>query len=157
MSDDSVSSEHERLLARLRGLARDVDPVPDEVTEYARTALGWRRVDAELAELLADSALERTPAGVRGLSVRTLMFKAGELTVHVEVHERDAGRILLGQIDPAVSAPVEAQRDDGTVAASSESDSHGRFRLELRQGGRIRLLIRRAPPAVPLETSWIDA
>ena len=88
--------------------------------------------------------------------MRTLTFKAGELTLHVEVHESDEGRVLLGQIDPPVSAPVQAQRDDGTVAASSESDRHGRFRLELPEGGRIRLLIRHPPPAVPLETSWVD-
>ena len=55
---------HEDLLAELRLLANDVDPVPPEVTAFADAALGWRRIDAELAELLSDSLLESRAAAL---------------------------------------------------------------------------------------------
>jgi hypothetical protein len=46
------------LVAELRTLVARVDPVPPLVTQVAKAALGWRRLDADLAELLSDSALE---------------------------------------------------------------------------------------------------
>jgi hypothetical protein len=156
MTDSTGRPEDERLLAELRRLAREVDPVPDEVAAYAQAALGWRRVDAELAELLADSALEGAPALTRGVSQRTLRFAALALTVHVEVHEQDARRLLVGQLDPPEATAIEAQRDDGTTEASTVSDERGRFRLELQRAGRLRLHIPRDPPAVSVETSWFD-
>src|SRR5262249_32184936 len=76
---DQTSSD-DPLLGQLRRLARTVDPVPNEVTAYARAALGWRRVDAELAELLADSRLE-APTGTRSIaeSMRSLTFRATDV------------------------------------------------------------------------------
>lgn len=56
MSARTTRPNEEREL--LAGLARAVglaDPVPAEALEAARASLTWLRVDAELAELLADS------------------------------------------------------------------------------------------------------
>ena len=47
--DDTLVSELREYFAR-------VDPVPPLVTEAAKAALGWRRLDADLAELLSDSS-----------------------------------------------------------------------------------------------------
>jgi hypothetical protein len=143
------------LLAQLRRLARTVDPVPNEVTAYARAALGWRRVDTELAELLDDSRL--VVAGTRSLAEtsRSLTFRSSDLQVDVEVEESRDGILLLGQLVPAVSAEVDVQRDDGTTLATASADELGRFRFELPAGGRIRLVVRREAPAAPVETSWI--
>jgi hypothetical protein len=150
-------NSNERLLADLRRLAGEVDAVPDEVTGYAHAALGWRRVDAELAELLADSRLDPASAATRSgeSGPRALTFKAGELEIAVEISE---GRpiVMLGQLTPPAAATVEVQRDDGTTAATTETDSLGRFRLELPDRGRIRLLVRPEPPARSIETSWLD-
>jgi hypothetical protein len=61
--------EERELLAEVARAAELADPVPAEVLEAARASLTWLRVDAELAELLADSenALrsrsERSPRG----------------------------------------------------------------------------------------------
>ena len=43
------------MLHELRDLAERTDPVPASVLEAARAALDWRRVDTELAELVADA------------------------------------------------------------------------------------------------------
>jgi len=151
-------SSDERLLEELRALGREVDPVPPHVESYAKAALGWRRIDAELAELLADSALDReslshTRSGLA--RARSVTFRSGDLELDLEISEHDEGLVLLGQLAPAEEADVEVQRDDGSIAAATASDELGRFRLELTVGGRVRLLVRRAPPAPPIETSWV--
>jgi hypothetical protein len=153
--DDGDRRAEEKLLGELRRLAAEVDPVPDEVLGYARAALGWRRVDAELAELLTDSELA-APPGTRGGAVRTVTFRTADLELDVEVHARDPGVRLVGRLAPAASAQIEVQRDDGSVGPAGDTDEHGRFRLELPAGGRIRLAIRRQAPEPPVETSWFD-
>jgi hypothetical protein len=148
--------EGDPLLAELRRLAGVVDPVPDEVTAYAKAALGWRRIDAELAELLVDSRLEALATRSVSEAARSLTFRASDLDVDVELEPDDAGVSLLGQLAPAGSARIEAQRDDGTTVATADADELGRFRLMLEAGARVRLIVRREPPAAPVETSWID-
>ena len=73
----------EPLVAELRELFKHDDPVPPLVTELAKASLGWRRMDADLAELLGDSLLEdRATAGVRGggdVSARQVRQIPGEL------------------------------------------------------------------------------
>jgi hypothetical protein len=148
----------EQLLRELRLVVGELDPVPLEVTSFAQAALGWRRVDAELAELLADSALQSeslamTRSGVA--QARSVTFRAVDLEIDLEIRDGDPGVVLLGQLAPPAPAAVEVQRDDSSVAATVEADALGRFRVELAEGGRIRLRVRREPPAAPVETSWI--
>jgi hypothetical protein len=145
------------LLDELRRIARAVDPVPDEVTAYARAALGWRRVDAELAELLADSRLEALSSTRSATeTARSLTFRSKDLQVDVDLQEDDGTVVLLGQLAPPLGGEIEVQRDDGSTVATARSDDLGRFRIELPAGGRIRLVVRREPPAAVIETSWID-
>jgi hypothetical protein len=148
---------NERLLAELRRLAGEVDAVPDEVMGYARAALGWRRIDAELAELLSDSRFDPAPATTRsdGGELRALTFRASELEIALEI-SKGLPIVLLGQLVPPAVATIEVQRDDGTSVATTETDSLGRFRLELPDRLRIRLLVRPDPPARAIETSWLD-
>lgn len=149
---------HDELGDRLRDLFSRLDPVPGEVTEYAEAAVGWRRLDADLAELLADSALaagaSRTRAGEP--TGRSLTFAAAEVTIDLEIEIEGDVLTALGQLAPAPeSATVEVQAEDGSVAASAESDTLGRFRLKLEGGGRVRLRVRSAD-ATPVETSWFS-
>jgi hypothetical protein len=154
----TVDDDREKLLDELRLLANDVDPVPSEVTTFADAALGWRRIDAELAELLSDSALESaaTAAAVRGGErARSLTFRSSDLEIDLELQSGDGGMIILGQIAPAGRAWIEVQRDDESKLASAEADELGRFRLELAESGRVRLRVTRDGQA-PVETSWIS-
>jgi uncharacterized protein (DUF1684 family) len=150
----SNGNDHDELLDELRALAGKVDPVPDEVTTYAKGALGWRRVDAELAELLSDSAVDSDRLALtRGPGTpRALDFAADDLEIAIEIHDADPGVTILGQLAPPEAATVEVQRDDGTTAASTSADELGRFRLELDERGTVRLRIVREPK--PVETSW---
>jgi hypothetical protein len=153
-----MTERDERTLDDLRQLAREVDPVPDDVNSFAKAALGWRRIDAELAELLSDSVLEsEAHAATRGVArARVVTFRASDLELDVEIRPAEPGVALLGQLAPGVSATIDVQRDDGSTVAAAEADRLGRFRAELPEGGRIRLVVRREPPAPSIETSWLD-
>lgn len=157
MSDEADPDEP--LVAELRTLFAQSDPVPATVTELAKASLGWRRLDAELAELLSDSLLEQgSPAGVRGgaeLPVRSVRFRASANTIDIDVHVDGQERTLLGQITPPVGAGIEVETPDGTIA-SVQSDDLGRFRAKLQEAGRIRLVISDGPDLGPrVVTSWI--
>lgn len=153
-------NQDEPLLAELRSLFAKVDPVPPLVTEAARAALGWRRLDAELAELLSDSALEEESAALTrsaGAPVRSVTFATRELTVDIEIHADGEQRTLLGQLAPAAVATIEIQTVDDALL-SVETDRLGRFRATLPAGGPIRLRVidpARRSDAV-IETSWIS-
>jgi len=142
------------LIEELRAVLRRTDPVPAEVTDFANAALGWRRLDAQLAELLEDSALESESAALaRGAAgLRALTFRSDELAIDVEVQPG----MMLGQLaPPPAGATIELQLENGDVAATTESDSLGRFRFALAGDGRFRLrILRRGASAV--ETSWFS-
>jgi len=150
----------ESLVSELRQYFERVDPVPPLVIEAAKVALGWQRLDADLAELLTDSALEaESLAGVRGASadVRSVSFGAGELTIELEIRVEGAGRMLLGLVSPPSIATIEIQSTDGDAVTVTETDRLGRFRAQLPAGGNIRLRLLPGEPdsAQPVETSWI--
>jgi len=157
MSEDL--DQDELLIAELRALFAEVDPVPLLVSETAKASLGWRRLDADLAELLSDSALEEEPfALARGgeAPARAVTFSSAELTIDIEVHVEDQGRTLLGQLSPPAPATVEIH----TMADeqfSAQADRLGRFRVRLPAGGPIRLRVVGGDGrgGAPVETSWI--
>lgn len=149
------------LLNELRSILERVDPPPVEIADFARAALGWRRLDGELAELLADSALETeaTALARSGSSGgRWLTFRSEGLSIDIQIEADGAVRTLLGQLaPPPAAAAIEVQAGDGTVAATAAADSLGRFRIGLETGGRIRLrVLRPDPPGPPIETSWFS-
>ena len=148
----------EALVAELRDLFAHADPVPPLVTEAAKSSLSWRRLDAELAELLSDSALEEgSLAGARGgAPVRSVSFSADARTIDLEIHVNGEQRTLLGQIAPPASTQVEIQSAEGDTITTARSDDLGRFRINLAAGGLIRLVIDDgADPSLKIETSWI--
>jgi hypothetical protein len=149
----------EPLVDELRAFFAELDPVPPLVSETAKASLGWRRLDADLAELLSDSALEEERFALTRSSeapARAVTFSAAELTIDIEVQVDDQTRMLLGQLSPPAPATIEIQT---TAAArlSAEADRLGRFRVRLPTGGPIRLRVVRADGRAgpPVETSWI--
>ena len=144
------------LVAELRDLFAGADPVPPLVIEIAKASLGWRRLDADLAELLADSVLDSEQlAGTRGSApVRSVSFKSPSMTIDLDVHAGHETPMLLGQISPPSTLDIEVQAADRTTVASLRSDELGRFRISLAGGGTVRLLLGgEGGPAV--QTAWI--
>jgi hypothetical protein len=158
MEDDPGTDEP--LVAELRAFFAQVDPVPPLVTEAAKAALGWRRLDAELAELLSDSALETESLALArggGAPVRSVTFSADELTIDLEIHIDGDHRTLLGQLAPPFAATIEIQTADGPLPVA-ETDRLGRFRVTIPTSGAIRLRVSAGDrqSGSPVETSWIS-
>jgi hypothetical protein len=142
-------SDDDELMAALAEAVAEADEVTDRRREAARAAFSWRSVDAELMELLHDSALE-AGAAVRGPGDpgRLLSFGGGSLTIELEV---GAGAVT-GQVLPAQAAAVALQRtgaEDRTVAA----DGAGFFRIEEVGSGPVRFVV--TTSEATLTTAWV--
>lgn len=149
----------EQLVAELREFFAEADPVPPLVIETAKASLGWRRLDADLAELLSDSALAEEPFALArgtGATVRAVTFSSGEVTIDLEIHLEDEGRMLLGWLSPPTADTIQVHTVAETMV-SADADRLGRFRVRIPSGGAIRLRVLGADggsrPVV--ETSWI--
>jgi hypothetical protein len=157
-----VSDQHdpnEPLLDELRTLFARIDRLPPTVTEAAKAALTWRRVDAELAELLSDSTVDAEPLALArgsGIPVRSVCFSAGEVTIDIEIHAAAPRRVLLGQLSPPAVARIEIQIAAGDPAIAVESDGLGRFRTQLPSGETVRLRVmgHERGWGGGIETSW---
>ena len=146
----------EQLLAELRAVGALADPVPLRVLEAGRASLAWRRVDAELAELLFDSAAhDERLAGVRGRSDTRLVTFAGPAAVGVELEivEAAGGRQLIGQLVPPGPGTVEIRNPAGTVTV--HADELGVFRAQgLGPGPTSLRCVAAGLDRRPIETAW---
>lgn len=134
------------LLAALRAEAAAHEPVPHEVLEGARSAFRWRLVDAELAELVADSIFDEPQlAGVRGSrESRILTFGVpGGTALELEATPTAGGLRILGQIVPGRPGTAQVQHPGGLV--DSDIDGTGRFAADDIPRGRVRIRLRLQP------------
>src|SRR3954463_12241122 len=112
------------LMAELRAVAGELEPVPADVIAAAEASLTWRTVDDELAELAFDSRLEEGAlAGTRSdmmTAPRLLPFSAGERHVELEVPEIGRDRRLIGQVVPGEPASIEVRAGVGTITVRAD-------------------------------------
>jgi hypothetical protein len=139
--------------ATLRNVIGRADPVPPAVVEAARAAYTWRTVDAEIAELIADSTV--ASAGIRSSTPpRLLTFEAAGIEVEVEVAQTGTTRRLAGQVVPVGAAQVTVRWTDGTHDAVA--DELGRFTVDRIPAGPISLSVLRDGAEHPIVTSWVS-
>ncbi len=132
MSDDTD------VLQALQRMLDAVDPPPAHVVAHAREAFAWRGIDAELAELVHDSATA-VAGGVRGTeAARQMTFRAPGLEIEVEV-VAERTRIVVGQLVPAQEASVELRSGDRT--AQTDADALGRFSFDDVASGAVKLTV----------------
>lgn len=137
MSDDQVNESD--LLQTLQRMFDAVDPPPAHVLAHARDAFAWHGIDAELAELVYDSAATAVPTGVRGgHDARQMTFRTPGLEIEIEVTSERA-RIVIGQLVPAQTAVIELRQDGHTLR--TEADALGRFSFEGIAPGAIKLTV----------------
>ncbi len=133
-------TDDDDLLAALRDAAARVDPPPDAVVAAARAALSTRRLDEELAALVADSDL--VGAGVlRGDEdgePRLLSFESGDVTLDLQVERaRDvvtlrglvAGATGEAEVETAERRHTAAIGDDGWFTVGDLAGGPMRVRL----------------------------
>ena len=144
--------DEDALADRLRRVATEADPVPAQVLVAARAAFDLRALEADLAELVADSrdsaALVRGPSGRRQLA-----FAAGVVTLDVEVTADGPTRRLLGFAE-GTTGPVTARSSlPGAEPVTVELDEVGRFLLDGLPAGPTRLSVP-GPGGRPVVTPW---
>lgn len=144
------------LFAQLRSAAGALDPAPQDVVTGAIAAYAWRTLDAELAALTFDSAMESDAlAGVRGGGARLLTFETPTATVEVEAQVVGSLRRLLGQLVPAQEAALDIQHRGGVQ--SVVTDARGRFTVDDLTPGPLSIRWRPQDPTTqpPIVTDWV--
>ncbi|HEY5201436.1 MAG TPA: hypothetical protein VIJ31_11060 [Acidothermaceae bacterium] len=141
------------MYATLRNVIDHADPVPQAVVDAARATYTWRTIDAELAELTADSAM--ATAGVRSASApRLLTFEGAGVEVEVEVAHTGSTRHLSGQLVPMGPAQITVRWSNGSHETTA--DDLGRFAVDRVPAGSVSLAILRTGADQPIVTSWIS-
>ncbi|HTY73223.1 MAG TPA: hypothetical protein VMI11_12475 [Actinomycetes bacterium] len=148
-----MSEGLEEFEARLRRLAAVADPVPRLVVESGRAAFALRTLDAELAELVHDSAVDAELVLVRGPGddVRMLSFEHGSVAVDVQVSETPDGCELLGLVTGAAG---DVELEQGGARVPVPLDAAGRFVVRALPPGPVRLHVR-AADGTAVATSWV--
>ncbi|MGW1343053.1 hypothetical protein ACWCOV_18520 [Kribbella sp. NPDC002412] len=158
----SADHDDEALLAWLRQVANEADPLPEVVSAAAREAITMRDLDGELAELIADSS-GATPdlqydvvrrATPDATADRLLSFEGGGVRAELEIMPSDDGLTVIGQLVGAAPDGCELEYGDGR-RESLELDELGRFLLDRRRGGPVRIRCRSVRGS-PVTTSWVN-
>lgn len=151
--------DEERILADLRRIAARVDPVPSLVVESARAALSLRRLDAELLDVVRDSAEDRRSLlTVRGdADVRMVSFEFPPVTVEVQVTDRHGWCDLVAHVSgiELAAAQVEAQSQVASDSDRRDLDTDdGTLVVERLPTGLVRLQLTAVDGRL-YATSWI--
>jgi hypothetical protein len=171
VNDPSDSAERTQtpddrdLLAWLGETLREAEPPPEHVMELARQSFMLRTLDADLAELVEDSDLDRGPGvAVRGLTrprLRQLAFQFSdgqnddELVIAMEVEPRGQRRRLTGHLSSRRPAEIEIRQPATPEARQVDVDHLGRFVIDDVLPGPMSLTCRRAG-ARPVTTEWTN-
>jgi hypothetical protein len=150
---DDRWQDDERLLAALGEALRAAEAVPASVVALGEAAYDWRTVDAELASLTYDSAVDPAPAEpalvrAEDAPVRALRFQARASAIVLEVTD-DA---LVGQILPPTAAAISLLTP-GRRDVDAEADDLGYFVFRPVPRGTFRLRCR-ARTGADILTSW---
>jgi hypothetical protein len=151
--------EDDALVADLRRIAAEVDPVPAGVIAAARAAIATRHLDHELAELVADSAdagsglLFEAVRGPGAAESRLLAFDGGGVQVDVDLAPMGSGLRVIGQFTAPVTDCAVERGDGGAVEVAV--DELGRFVADGVPAGPIRLRYRAAETGHLVRTAWL--
>jgi hypothetical protein len=139
---DDEEFDAELLEEELRQAAAVLDPVPAQLQQIAVDAYALHDLDARVAELTFDSLVDALPVRGAGDVPRMLTFRAGEVTVDVEVTAQG----LMGQVLPPQPARIEVlggPRPGSPLTAddlgrfTGDAPPSGPFALRLRTGGDV--------------------
>jgi hypothetical protein len=147
------SWDDDELLAQLAEAQAEAASVPRDFIEAGKAAYAWRTIDAELAELVYDSALEaQSGAAVRAeeAQLRSFTFTSSAVTIEIEVTDK----ALLGQLVPPQPGEVEVVTSAGSSHAEP-IDEVGCFTIRPVPAGSFRLHCRTAT-GLFVSTGWLN-
>ncbi len=155
MTDDLTPSDV-ALLTMLRRVVETLDPEPDYLREMGRAAFSVRRVDAELAELVSDSTLQRELVRSASADPRLLTFQVGGVFIEIQVSHIDTRRELIGVVEGLETegeARVEIEAARGDVLRSA-LDEFGRFGFDEVPARLVRFRV--LTTGVDVTTDWVN-
>lgn len=131
-----------RLLADMRRLWDEVDPVPAELFEQVRFAMDLTQLDFDLEVLRMSTAPQL--AAVRGEErARLITFDSESLTIMISTRANPDGSVRIdGWLTPAADHPVDLRMDSGIRSVTA--DMSGRFSFESVPAGMAQLMVRPA-------------
>jgi hypothetical protein len=142
----------DELDARLSRIAARTDPVPELLLTAARDAFGLRELDARVADLVRDSAIDMPADAVRGPGPRMLTFQSGNIAVECEITAHVSRRDIWGQLVGCEASLMDAQvAGEEAVTVSVRAD--GCFGVRDLPAGPVRLRCQLAD-GTTLVTSW---
>ena len=141
------------LLHDLRRVLDVVDAHQSRNDEAAKTAFAWAHIDAELAEVVFDSAVDQPELVVRSgdSDPRQLTFKATAADVTIEIEIGRAG--LIGQIIPPQPAHIGITQASGTDV-DLETDEFGVFQVADLAPGQTSFVVRAADDSWSVRCAW---
>jgi hypothetical protein len=146
-------SDDDQLLAALGEAVRSARGVLRRFVESGKAVYGSTDLDAELAALVYDSAVDRAEpvlaTRAEPAALRNLTFASARLNIHIEV-TRDA---LHGQIVPAQAGEIELDLADGPLRGIP-IDEVGWFVVQPVPTGPFRLRCRTSIGAAVV-TAWV--
>lgn len=158
---DELTPADVALLSMLRRVVETIDPEPEYLREMGRAAFSVRRVDAELAELVSDSSLQRELVRSAGEDPRLLTFQVGGVFIEVQIARPATRRELIGQVeglDTEGEGRVEIEAAQGEVL-KAPLDALGRFAFDEVPMRLVRFRVV-APgvdaPGVDVTTDWVN-
>lgn len=147
--------DDDQLLAALGAALAEADPIPEAAHAAALAAFDLGALEGELAEVVADSLLDRPLAGVRhdGDADRYLEVRADALTVEIDLPAHST--VVVGRLDPPGPGQVLVELTSASGAVERVTlpvDELGRFEGDVGPGS-LRLHV--TTGSGPVTTPWI--
>ena len=143
-----------RVLAALDRALEEVEPLPPPVLAAAQQLYSWRTFDADLLELLTDSASDGLAVVRAEQPNRMLLFGSGSHVVQLEVVQRGATYELVGFATATDPARVRAEWPGGEMEV--DIDGGGAFVIVGVPPGRLRLVVEGPGGDTEHVTPWFD-
>ncbi|GLY35619.1 hypothetical protein Amsp01_016430 [Amycolatopsis sp. NBRC 101858] len=142
-----------RLLAGLRELWEDADPMPATLVEQIRFAIQLEDVDLEVMRIREQEGLAVTRSAAE--QGRLITFDSESLTIMVNVSPEPGGTIRLdGWLTPPAEHPIEVRTATGPLTTTS--DAEGRFAVSAVPHGMVQVLVRTAGRSRTVSTPAIE-
>ena len=143
----------DELLERLRHVLDAVDEPRTRATDAAKAAIGWRDIDAELAQLVFDSRVDDAEPELvmRGNPAEThqLTFSTDEITIDIAL--TNGG--LVGQVIPIGSATVELVQRNAEPRLT-HTDEFGAFSIDRIEAGPTTIVVRSTDGGWSVRAAW---
>ncbi|WP_410593197.1 hypothetical protein [Amycolatopsis sp. lyj-23] len=142
-----------RLLAGVRELWEDADPMPATLLEQIRFAIQLEDVDLEVMRIRDQEQLAvARSAAEQG---RLITFDSESLTIMVNVSPEPGGTIRLdGWLTPPAEHPIEVRTANGPLTTAS--DAEGRFAVGGVPHGMVQVLVRTVGRSRTVSTPAIE-